>query len=149
MAYCQDQGEVYLIHHQIASLRRSLTKKFVVKSLRMEVSLFEIACMLPFSGETSWLKKKLRPVLSLWSGSRGGLSDSPSNGISSKKSRIYVCCEIVTSGSLFIGYSFYINPSRWNTLVKEETKTILWLMVKIEGRFIWFSIKWYLFKELS
>ena len=39
--------------------------------------------------------------------------------------------------------------SRWNILVKEESETSLWLMVRIEGKFIWFSIKWYLFEEVS
>ena len=79
MAYGQDHGEVYLILHQMVSLKKSLAEKFGVKSLQVAVSLFETACILPFQGETSWLKKKLRPVRGLWPGSRGGLSDSPSN----------------------------------------------------------------------
>ena len=37
--------------------------QFVVKYLKVVVSLFEIAYILPFPGGMPWLKKKLRPVL--------------------------------------------------------------------------------------
>ena len=77
MAYDHDLRDVYLILHQMVSLKKSLAERFGVKSLQVAVSLFETACILPFQGETSWLKKKLRPVHGLWPGSRGGLSDSP------------------------------------------------------------------------
>ena len=56
-----------------------------MKSLQVVVSLFEIACTITFQRETSWLKNKLRLVRGLWPGLRGGLSDSPLNGISLKK----------------------------------------------------------------
>ena len=87
MTYCQDQGESYLIHHQMVSLKKSLTEKFGVKSLQVVVSLFEIDCIITFQGETSWLKNKLRLDRGLWLGSRGGLSDSLLNRISLKKSQ--------------------------------------------------------------
>ena len=77
MAYGQDRWEVYLILHQMDSLKKILTEKFGVKSLQVAVSLFETACILPFLGEISWLKKKLRPVRGLWPRSWGGLYDSP------------------------------------------------------------------------
>ena len=86
MAYDKDRGDVYLIPHQMVSLKKYHVKKFGRKSLQVAVSLFEIACILTFQGETSWLKKKLKLVHGLWPGSRGGLYDSPSNGISLKKS---------------------------------------------------------------
>ena len=57
-------------------------EKFVIKSLQVVVSLFEIACILPFPGETSWLKMKQRQVRGLWQGSWGGLSEFPLNSIS-------------------------------------------------------------------
>ena len=62
MAYGKDRGEVYLIFHQMVSPKDSLAEKFGLKSLEVEVSLFETTCILTFQGETSWLKKKIRSV---------------------------------------------------------------------------------------
>ena len=102
MAFGQDHGEAYLIHHQMVSLKKSIAKKFGVKSLQVKVSLFEEACILRFQGETFWSKNKLRAIRGLWPGSWGALSKSPSNGISLKKSHREVWCEIIVSGCLFI-----------------------------------------------
>ena len=93
--------------------------------------MLETTYILPILVETSWLKKKLRPVRCLWPGSRGGSANYPSNGISSKKSRRKICCEIFASGNLFLWYNLYITLSKWNILVKEETENNLLLMARI------------------
>ena len=49
MAYSQDRGEVYLILHQMVSLRGSFAREFIVKLLQVVVYLFEIACVLTLS----------------------------------------------------------------------------------------------------
>ena len=68
----------------------------------MVVSLFEIACIITIQGETSWLKNKLRLVCGLWLGLRGGLSDSPLNGISLEKSQRDVFVKLLQVFCVFI-----------------------------------------------
>ena len=53
---------VLRLRQRMATLSIS-QKQLVVKSLQVEVSLFETTYIFPFLGGVPWLKKNLRPVL--------------------------------------------------------------------------------------